>query len=83
MQAFRLSLENAMLFFDVCNELKADTEEKRLKVMGAMVQLGKVEQVTQTPKTKEEYIKHLQKHFKTCAIFPNTSEDAQQENKNG
>ena len=83
MQAFRLSLENAMLFFEVCNELKADTEEKRLKVMNALVQLGKVDQITQTPKTKAEYIKHLQKHFNTCAIVPNVTDDAQQGELNG
>jgi hypothetical protein len=81
MRAFRLTLDNALLFYEMCLELKADTEEKRLAIMDAMVQFGKVEQVTDTPKTKEEYIKHLSKHFK-CAIVHST-DDAQQEKYNG
>lgn len=68
MQAFRLTLDNAMLFFELCKELKADTEEKRLSIMDAMVQFGKVEQVTDTPKTKEEYLNHLAKHFKVLNV---------------
>lgn len=76
MRAFRLTADNALLFFEICHELKADTEEARLAILSAMVQLGKVEQVTETSKTKEEYIKHLSQHFK-CAIV--TNDDAQQE----
>lgn len=82
MYAFRMTAESALLFFEICQELKATTEEQRWKIMDAMVQLGKVEQVTQTTKSKEEYIKHLNKHFKTAIINngsisypPNTGND--------
>ena len=77
MQAFRLTADNALLFFELCHELKADTEESRLWLMGEMIKAGKVEQVTQTPKTKEEYIKHLSKHFNCARIVRN--DPAQQE----
>ena len=68
MQAFRLTAANAELFFEVCHELKADTEEMRLQILGAMVQLGRVESIVETPKTKEEYIKHLSKHFNVGVV---------------
>jgi len=68
MLAFRLTAENALMFFEICRELHADTEEKRLSILNAMVQLGKVEQVTKTPKTKEEYLEHLSKNFKVLNI---------------
>ena len=63
MQAFRLSLDNAVLFFEMCEEFHADTEDKRVELLGLFVQYGLVDQITETPKTKEEYIAHLNKHF--------------------
>lgn len=73
MRAFRLSLDNALLFYELCHDLKADTEEKRLVIMNELVQLGKVEQITDTPKTKEEYIKHLSQHFSVLNVEPKGS----------
>lgn len=81
MLAFGLTVDNALLFFEICHELHADTVEKRLAIMDVMVKMGKVKQVVETPKTKEEYIRHLSKHFK-CAIVHST-DDAQQEKQNG
>ena len=80
MHAFTLTAENAELFFEVCHELKANTEEERVKILIAMAKMGKVENVCKTPMSKDEYIKHLSKNFK-CAIvkFDNTKDDAQQE----
>jgi hypothetical protein len=63
MKAFRLSIDQAILFYEICDELKADTEEKRVAVLQAMAQYGQVEGITETQKTKEEYIKHLSEHF--------------------
>lgn len=73
MFAFRLTAENALLFFEICQEIHADTEAQRISVLNAMVKLGKVDQVTQTTKTKEEYIKHLSKHFKLGIVQDNGS----------
>jgi hypothetical protein len=63
MRAFRLSLENALLFYEICKDLNIETEEERLQILDIFVQSGKVDQVTDTPKTKEEYLTHLRKHF--------------------
>jgi hypothetical protein len=63
MRAFRLSVDNALLFYELCEELHANTEEERLQILNIFVQAGMVDQITDTPKTKEEYLAHLRKHF--------------------
>ena len=63
MLAFSMNADNAMLFFEVCQELKAETEEERLAILGAMVKLGKIKSITQTKLSKEDYIKHLSEKF--------------------
>lgn len=73
MLAFTLSVDNALMFFEICHELHADTIEERIAIMEIMAQFGKVNQIVETPKTKEEYIKHLSKHFK-CAIVHSTDD---------
>ena len=77
MKAFRLTLDQAVLFYEICGELKADTEEKRIAVLTAMAQYGQVEGITETQKTKEEYIKHLAEHFGSVLVVK------PQENLNG
>ena len=76
MLAFTFTAEQAELFFSVCHELKADTEEQRLQIISAMAKLGKVKNIVSTKMTKDEYIKHLAKNF-TCAIIK-SKDDAQQ-----
>lgn len=91
MRAFRLTAENAELFFEICQSVHANTEEERLQVLDAMVQLGRVEQITDTPKTKEEYIKHLAKNFKVGVVeykgsigfSPTKSDDPKGDTSNG
>jgi hypothetical protein len=68
MQAFTLTLQNAELFFELCKELKADTEEKRVAILQALAELGKVQSIVESHMTKEEYIKHIAKHFKVLQI---------------
>jgi inorganic pyrophosphatase len=68
MLAFHLTAEKALLFFEICGELKADTEEKKVAILEAMAELGQIQNIVQTPKTKEEYIQHLSKHFKVLKI---------------
>ncbi len=52
----------------VCKELNANTEEERVMILEAMDRGGEVEGVTESPNSKEEYIKHLAKHFKVLQI---------------
>ena len=51
------------MFYEICEELKADTEEKKVLVLDTMAKYGQVEGITETQKTKEEYIKHITEHF--------------------
>lgn len=63
MLAFTLTAENAEIFYHVCEVLHMDTEEQRIQVLQAMAKLGKVENICKTEMNKEDYIKHLSKHF--------------------
>ena len=63
MRAYHLTADEAMLFFEICHELKAETEEQRMVILNAMASHGKVGFVVDTPKTKDEYVKHLADKF--------------------
>lgn len=52
-----------MMFFEICQELKADTEAQRVAILEAMADCGKIGFIVETNKTKEEYIKHLSEKF--------------------
>jgi len=73
MLAWTLTAENAALFFELCQELKADTEIKRVQILKEMARLGKVKNLTKTPMTKEKYLKYLSKNFKVAVIKNNGS----------
>lgn len=68
MRAFRLTPDNAILFWELCQELKADTEEKRVAILDKMAELDQVDSIVQTSMTKNEYLNHLNKHFKVLDI---------------
>jgi len=57
------SVNEVELFFKVCQELNADTEEKRFQILEAMAQMGKIKNVVKTKMEKKEYVEHLAKHF--------------------
>ena len=63
MKAFRMTADQAEMFFSICQEMNWNTEEQRAAVLEAMAQLGQVESVVQTSLTKEAYIKHLADKF--------------------
>ncbi len=71
MLAWALTAENAQLFFELCEEMKANTEEKRIRILMEMARLGKVQNLTKTTMTKEKYIEHLSKNFKVAEIKNN------------
>jgi hypothetical protein len=77
MMAFRLTVDQAEVFYEICHELKADTEEKRVAILIEMSKYGQVEGITETKKTKEEYVKHLSEHFGNVLVVK------PQENQNG
>jgi hypothetical protein len=71
MQAFRLTLDQATLFFEICMEINADTEEKRMLVLAEMAKAGQVDGITDTKMTKEEYVKHLADKFGKVLVVKN------------
>ena len=82
MTAFRLTAEQAELFFQICDEGNLKTEEERVYLLSLMANLGLVQSVVESPKTKEEYIQHMAKHF-TCAIIKNKDDAQQGDTQNG
>lgn len=80
MRAFRLNLAQAEIFYTLCHELNADTEEKRLQIMDVLATLGQVEGITESSMSKDEYVKHIAKQFGTVLrVSPNmgTSKETQ------
>lgn len=80
--AFIMSVYAAEIFYSVCEELKADTEEERVRILQSMAQLGMLKNIVEIQKTKEEYIAHLRKHFKVTDLTKPSSlseQDDQQE----
>lgn len=77
MLAFRLNLEQAEAFYELCSWYGADTEEKRTAILIEMARLGQVESVVKTEKTKEQYIKHLSKHFKVANLTQGAKENGE------
>lgn len=68
MLAFTLTLDQTILFYEICQEINAVTEDQRMAVLNEMAKCGQVKSIVSTPKTKEEYIKHLAKNFKVLKI---------------
>jgi len=75
MMAFRLNVDQLELFFTICRELNADTEEKRVAILQAMAELKQVDGVTVTTKSKEEYLKHLSDKFGKILVVKNKEND--------
>ncbi len=73
MLAWTLTAENAQLFFELCIELKADNEIKRVQILREMARLGKIKGLTKTPMTRQQYLEHLGKNFKVAEIKNNGS----------
>ncbi len=73
MLAWTLTADNAVLFYELCQELKAETEAQRVQILMEMARLGKVKNLAKTTMTKEDYLKHLSKNFKVAEIKNNGS----------
>jgi hypothetical protein len=76
MLAFTLTIENTILFYEICKELNVTTEQEKIQILNAMAKFGKIQNICKTELSKEDYIKHLNKNFK-CAIVRNVRDDAQ------
>lgn len=63
MRAYRLTVDQVELFFEVCAKLNATTEAERTQILETMAEFGQVQGITHTKMGKEDYLKHLAKHF--------------------
>lgn len=63
MLAFRLNLEQLELFYKVCEEMGATTEEARTRILVVMAKMGQIDGVVDTKLSKSDYIKHMAKQF--------------------
>ena len=63
MLAFQLNLDQTELFFRICQELHAETEEQRVQILSLMAQRGQVVSIVDTKMDKDQYIKHLASKF--------------------
>lgn len=63
MRAFRLTVDQAELFFTICQELNATTEEQRTQILNAMAEYGEVASIVDTKMSKDEYVQHMAKQF--------------------
>lgn len=59
MLGFTLSVERLLEFWNLVAERKAETEEERIAILLEMAEEGKIDNVFQTKRTKEQYIKDI------------------------
>ena len=79
MIAITLTLEAAEEFFRRVLLLKNDTEQERVKILLAMAKEGLIENIIETERTKDEYVKDQRRHFNvldlTEAAFPDQEDE--------
>jgi hypothetical protein len=76
---FELTAENAMRFFQLCQERKADTLEERLKILAELAEEHKVNRIGFCQKTQEEFIDHLKQEHNILYINEKDKPDAQKD----
>lgn len=69
MLAFMMSVDQLELFYEICEKVGADTEEKKVLVALEMAQAGQINNVVKTKMDKKEYVEHLSKHFGNVLEF--------------
>ena len=68
MFSFHMDVDTACEFYRRAGEAKADTEEARTKILIQMVEEGLIKTVTQTNRTKEQYVADLAKNFEVLDL---------------
>ena len=65
---FKMSVESAIKFYEICKEVKATTEEDKAIVLQEMAREGLIDNVVKTDRSKEQIIADMSKRFKTLVI---------------
>lgn len=63
MLMYEMNVDTALLFYTLCERLKADTEEKRVAVMNYLAEKGLVNSVMYTDRTADQVAKDMAKNF--------------------
>jgi hypothetical protein len=73
---FRLkNLEMLEMFYQICKEVKAETEEDRLKVLLEMARSNLIESVYTTKRTKKQLVEDFGKEHKVLDLTEKENED--------
>ncbi len=87
--AFKLSVDQALLFFELCQELDLDDEPRRVALLHHLAKHGYVQNMWTTKRSKEQLIEDLADNFKVLHIksrragFDTTSSPDNQEPSGG
>ncbi len=68
---FTMTYEVAEEFYARCKKRKAETEEERTAILVEMAREGLLMGVSQTERTREEYVEDLSKEFNVLDVKPN------------
>lgn len=67
---FQMTVEVAQEFWERVRDLKAETEEERRSILIDLMKEGKMLGVSETSRTKEQYVKDLSREFKVLDLSP-------------
>lgn len=73
---FHLSSDAALEFYQRCLLENANTEQDRIALLVQMASEGKVEAVSQTGRSKEEYIRDISREQTVLDLSQSTEEDS-------
>ena len=72
---YQMTSDTATKFYELCKELKAETEAERYKILQAMARLGMMKSVIVTGRPREKIIEDMQKHYKVLDVRENKDGD--------
>jgi N-acetyl-anhydromuramyl-L-alanine amidase AmpD len=72
-----MDVEAYELFLNVCQEMKAETEEEKAQILAALARMGLINNVSRTGRSKEQIIKDFAKHYKVLHVKGEDSEQTE------
>ena len=66
--AFQLTVDQALMFFEICKEMDLNTEEQRARVLELMAEEWQVERMWTTHRTKDKFMADLARKFKVMHV---------------
>lgn len=66
--AFMMTVDQALVFFQLCHDLKLETEEERVTLLSAMAKQGSVKNVWQTGRDQDQFVKDMARNYKILRV---------------